>query len=269
MQLGNPSSATADTNNHSHYLLQRPVEAIDYNDALGLPNWVSWDLTADDLGSSERSPDFFTDTNLPPNFYRVTHGDYTGSGYDRGHMCPSADRTDSELHNDMVFYMSNIIPQASDNNQGVWASFETYCRSLAQSGNELLILCGPSGFDGSRIQPSGKVAIPAYTWKIAVVVPPGGGTALSRITETTRVISLKIPNSNGISGLWQNYITSASQIEVDTGFTFFSALSPAIAAALRNKVDGQTSPPPVIQSFSPTSGAAYVNVTIVGTNFSF
>ncbi len=44
MQLGNPSSASTDTNNHDHYLIQRTVEAIDYNDNLGEPNWASWDF---------------------------------------------------------------------------------------------------------------------------------------------------------------------------------------------------------------------------------
>ena len=43
MQLGNPSNATADTNNHDHFLIQRPVEALDYNDNPGLPNGASWD----------------------------------------------------------------------------------------------------------------------------------------------------------------------------------------------------------------------------------
>src|SRR6266498_2985173 len=132
MQLGNPSSATADTNDHNHYLIQRPVQAMDYNDNRGQPNWASWDLTASDIGSSGRSV-FFVDTNLPTNFYKVGTGEYSGSGYDRGHLCPSADRTDSTTNNDMVFLMSNIIPQTPENNQGVWATFEGYCRTLAQS----------------------------------------------------------------------------------------------------------------------------------------
>ena len=266
MQLGNPSSASADTNNHSHFLIQRPVEALDYNDSLGIPNWASWDLTAGDIGSSGRSPDFFTDTNLPPGFYEVTTTDYTGSGFDRGHMCPSADRTDSVTDNDMVFFMSNIIPQSSVNNQGVWATFEGYCRTLAQSGNELLIICGPSGFDGSRIS-SGKAAIPQFTWKIAVVVPTGSGNAVSRITSATRVIALKIPNTADATNTWTHYVTSATQIQVDTGYTFFTALPSDVAATLRNKVDGQSGPAPVITSFSPASGAAQTNVTITGTNF--
>jgi DNA/RNA endonuclease G (NUC1) len=269
MQLGNPSGATSDTNNHDHYLIQRTVEAIDYSDNLGEPNWVSWDLTSGDIGSSGRSPNFYTDTTLPANFYAVTPTDYNGVGnisFARGHMCPSNDRTDNVTDNDLVFFMSNIIPQAANNNEGVWASFETYCRSLAQTGNELLIICGPSGFGISRI-PSGQAVIPDYTWKIAVVVPLGSGTALSRITNSTRVIAVKIPNNNSVSSTWQNYITSANVIENDTGFTFFTALPDSIASVLRYKVDGQTNPPPVITSFTPVTGAVGDTITITGTNF--
>jgi len=265
MQLGNPSNAASDPTNHSHYLILRTVEAIDYNDSLGLPNWASWDLTSSDLGSSGRSPNFLTDTNLPPGFYQVTTSDYSGAGYDRGHMCPSADRTDNPTNNDLVFYMSNIIPQAADNNQGVWASFESYCRGLL-STQELLIICGPGGFDGTRI-PSGKVAVPTFTWKIAVAVPLGSSNALSRITTSTRVIAIEVPNSNGVSSAWQNFVTSAGKIEKDTAFTFFTALPPTVASALRSKIDGETNPPPVIAGFSPTIGGVGTNVVVTGTNF--
>ena len=265
LQLGNPSGATANPNDHNHYLIQRTVEAMDYSDALGEANWVSWDLTAGDVGSSGRSS-FSADPDLPAGFTAIYTGDYTGSGFDRGHMCPSADRTVTVADNDQVFYMSNIIPQAADNNQGVWANFETYCRTLAQAGNELLITCGPGGFAGARIS-SGKVAIPTFTWKIAVVVPLGSSTALSRISAATRVIALKIPNSNGVSAVWQNFVTSASQIQRDTGLSFFTALPVSVASALRSKVDGLTDPPPAIVGFSPSSGAPNATVVITGTNF--
>ena len=267
MQLGNPSNASADTNNHDHYLIQRTVEAIDYSDNYGEPNWASWDLTASDLGSSGRSGSFYTDTNLPANFYHVSTGDYSSSGYDRGHMCPSADRTDNTNDNKLVFFMSNIIPQAPNNNEGVWGNFEDYCRTLAVSGDELLIICGPGGFNGSLIQPSERAFLPTFTWKIVVVVPPGGGTALSRIDATTRVIAIKIPNNNAVSSAWQNYVTSARQIEVDTGLTFFTALPPDVASALRDEVDGQAGTPPVITGFSPDNGAVNDPVVINGTDF--
>ena len=126
MQLGNPSGASVNTNDHTHFLSVRAVLAEDYNDNLGVPNWVSWDLTASDSGSSGRSPNFYADSNnLPANFTIVGPNDYSGSGFDRGHMCPSADRTDTVSNNVAVFFMSNIVPQAPVNNQGVWASFET------------------------------------------------------------------------------------------------------------------------------------------------
>ncbi len=237
MQLGNPSGATNDPANRTRHLIQRAQYALDYNDTTREPNWVAWNLTATDVGSSGRA-DFITDTSLPAGFYRVTPNDYTNSGFDRGHMCPSADRSVTVADNEVTFLMSNILPQAPDNNQGVWASFETYCRTLAAAGNEILITSGPSGFAGTSI--ASGVAIPGHVWKIAVVVPLGAGTALSRVTTTTRVIALKIPNVQGVrSNPWQQYVTSAAQLETDTGYRFFTDLPTPIATELRTRVDGQ------------------------------
>ena len=268
MQLGNPSSAAADPANHAHYLIQRDQYALDYDDGAREPNWAAWDLTTADVGSSGRSS-FIQDTTLPDGFYQVLTTDYSGSGYDRGHMCPSADRTVTVADNQQVFYMSNMVPQTPDNNQGVWASFETYCRSLASAGNEVLLICGPSGFGGSTI--ASGVAIPGYTWKIAVVVPLGSGSALSRVTSSTRVITIKVPNIAGVrSTPWQNFVTSVAQIEADTGYTFFTALPNSIASALRVEVDGQSSagaPAIVAQPTNQTTvvgGTASFSVTATG-----
>lgn len=268
MQLGNPSGAIVDTNNHNHYLIQRTVEALDYSDNLGEPVWASWDLTTGDVGSATRSTTYYTDTNLPPNFYRVTTTDYNGVGnidFNRGHLCPSEDRTDTTNDNKLVFFMSNIMPQSGPNNQGVWNNLESDCRDLASAGNELLILCGPSGF-GTNTIPSGKAYIGSNVWKIAVIVPTNSGTALSRLSVTNRVIAVSIPNvTNGLSSSWQTYLTSPWQIEQDTGFTFFSAVPANIAAVFRAKVDG--SPVPGITNVSPTSGSVGSSVVINGTNF--
>lgn len=266
MQLGNPSSATVNTNNHDHYLVQRTVQSLDFSDNLGEPVWASWDLTGSDIGGSGRNSSFYTDTNLPPNFYRVKTADYTYSGYDRGHMCPSADRTDTTNDNKLVFFMSNIVPQYHDLNGGPWESLESYCQGLAQAGSELLIISGPSTFNGALINTNGPVYIPGYTWKVVAVVPAGSGTALSRITSSTRIIAVKMPNITGIiSTPWTNYLTSASVIQADTGFAFFTAVASNIAKVLCAKVDG--APAPAITSFTPPSGAAGSSVTITGSNF--
>ncbi len=263
MQTGNPTSATADANNHAHYLIQRPQYAMDYNDTTHEANWVAWDYTPADSGSAGRSSVFFQDTTLPAGFYQVLTTDYSGSGYDRGHMSPSADRTVTRADNDATFYMSNMVPQTPDNNQGVWASFETYTRSQAALGNEILIISGPSGFSGTSV--ASGVAIPGYTWKIAVIVQQGAGTALSRITTSTRVITIKIPNIAGVrSTPWQSFVTSVAQIEADTGYTFFSQVPAATAAALKIVVDGQLS------TGAPTIAVQPVSLTTaVGGNASF
>lgn len=237
-QLGNPSGATTDPANRTNFLSPRAQYTLGYNDATREANWVAWNLTATDVGGSGRS-DFSVDPLLPATFTAVLTTDYSGSGFDRGHMCPSGDRTVSAADNAITFYMSNMVPQAPDNNQGVWANFESYCRTLAAAGNELLIMSGPGGFAGSTL--ASGVSIPGFVWKIAVVVPLGPGTALSRITPSTRVIALKIPNIQGIrSTPWQNYLTSAAQLEADTGFTFFTDVPAPTASVLRTKIDGQT-----------------------------
>jgi uncharacterized repeat protein (TIGR01451 family) len=272
MQLGNPTGATADTNNHDHYLIQRTVEAIDYNDNMGQPNWASWDLTASDVGNSGRSDAWASDTNLPSGFKLIPTGTYGSIGsqsYDRGHMCPSADRTDTLAHNELVFIMSNIIPQASAQNQGVWAQLENDCRTNLSS-TELLIMCGPSSFGTNRLD-SGLVGVATNTWKIVVLVPLGSGTALSRITNANpnsiRVIAVEIPNTDAAGGShWSTFLTSTKQIQNDTGYDFFSALPNNLAWVLRSKVDGQAPPVPGSISFSPASGASGAAVTITGTN---
>ncbi len=264
MQLGNPSNAAADTTNHTHYLINRAQYSLDFNDTTHEPNWVSWDLTADDSGGAGRSASFFQDTTLPAGFYQVLTTDYSGSGYDRGHMCPSADRTASRADNDVTFYMSNMVPQSPDNNQGVWASFETYCRTLAAAGNEILITSGPSVFAGSTV--ASGVAIPGYTWKIAVVVPLGPGSAVDRIiaagAANIRVITIKIPNIAGVrSTPWQNFVTSPAVIQGDTGYTFFTALPAPIATAFLTKIDGQTATGAPVIVAQPTGQTAPVGAT--------
>jgi len=243
MQLGDPSDAKTDPSNHDHYLIQRNVLAEDYDDDRGEPNWVSWDLTAEDIGPAKRTPTFHADPGLPQTFHHIKSADYKSSGFDRGHMCPSADRTDSQEDNAEVFAMSNIIPQSKDNNEGVWEHLEAYCRELAEQGNELLIICGPGKFNGQHLSGPDPVEIPGETWKIVVEVPNGPGTALNRISAATRVIAVDIPNVEGVrNDPWQKYLVSVNQLEAETGFKFFTALSPDLAAYLKMKVDGQPTP---------------------------
>ncbi len=74
-----------------------------------------------------------------------------------------------------TFILTNIQPQTPDNNQGIWASFETYCRSLTNTtGREVLLLSGGYGSQGTI--GTNVVTVPSYNWKIAVLVPAGSGS---------------------------------------------------------------------------------------------
>lgn len=265
MQLGNPTAAKVDTNNFTNYLIERAQYAMDYNDTFRQPNWVSWSYTTGDSGGSGRSPNFFVDTSLPTGFTQVSTN--TFPGYDRGHMCPSGDRTISVEDNEFTFLMSNMIPQTAANNQGLWATFEGYCRELASGGSEILIICGPGNFGTASI--SNGMRVPGSVWKVVVVSPSGTALAPNKVTKASRVIAINTPNTTSVSANWTNYITTVEQIEAETGFHFFSSLPTSVARYLRKVKDTGSGPntPTVITAVSPTSGTAGTTITISGYNF--
>jgi endonuclease G, mitochondrial len=237
LALGNPSGAAASVYYPSNYLIQRPQYALSYWRDGGIPNWVSWHLSAQDHGSAPRTTSFYTDTSLPTGWYRVSTTNYTNTGFDRGHNCPSADRTLTAEDNKATFLMTNVFPQTPDNNQGPWADLEDYCRDLAVQGYELYIICG--GDDSRGWIASGRVNVPAYTWKVIVALPEGTDD-LARISTETRVIAVEMPNVQGIrSDDWRWYRTTVDQIEYDTGYDLLSNVAPEIQAVLEAGIDAQ------------------------------
>lgn len=237
LTLGNPSNAVTNTSSATNFLMIKNQYVLSYNRDRGEPNWVSWHLSADWLGSAPRQNDFRADTTLPAGWYRVQATDYSGSGFDRGHMCPSADRTLTITDNSATFLMTNMIPQAPDNNQGPWAALESYCRSLVNTGNELYIISGGDGTAGTIA--NGRVAVPSFTWKVIVVLPEGEND-LARVTTSTRVIAIDMPNTQGIrSNDWRQYRTTVNAVEAFTGFNFLSNVSATIQSVIEAVVDDQ------------------------------
>lgn len=236
LTMGNPSNAATNTATPANYLMEKSTYALSYHRDDRRPNWVSWHLDTSWLGSTPRQDDFRADTALPAGWYRVTATDYSGSGYDRGHMCPSGDRTKSVSDNSSTFLMTNMIPQAPDNNQQSWASLESYCRTLANQGNELYIISGGSGTSG--FIGSGVIALPTSTWKVIMVIPSGTND-VSRVSTSTRLIAVIMPNQNGISTDWRSFRVSADQVESMTGYDFFSNVPASIQSVIESTVDTQ------------------------------
>jgi endonuclease G, mitochondrial len=241
--MGNPSGATKNRNDRDNYLIARPQYSLSYSDKKGIPNWVAWELDETWLGLSGRAGKFAADNDLPEGWNRVKPSDYTGSGFDRGHMTNSEDRSRSVEDNVTTFVMTNIIPQAPDNNRGVWVELENYCRQLVKSGKQLYIIAGGHGQGGvgekgvRSTVGNGRVVVPAVTWKVILVLnTPGAGIA--GVDRNTRSIAIIIPNKQGIKDdRWQQYITSVAEVEKLTGYKFFSNIPSDIRSAIVAKVD--------------------------------
>ena len=237
LSMGNPSNATSDPQHGDNYLMLKQGYALSYNNDQGKPNWVSWQLNNSWFGRSGRTDNWNSDRTLPKNWNRVTPNSYKGSGYDRGHMTPSDDRTRSPEVNSETFLMTNILPQAPDNNRGAWVELEKYSRELAKEGKELYIIAGGVGKKGEIA--GGKVSVPARVWKVIVVLEqPGLG--IGGISASTRTIAVDMPNENGISQDWQQFKTSIDKIEANTSYDFLSAVPTSIQAEIEAKIDGES-----------------------------
>jgi endonuclease G, mitochondrial len=241
--MGNPSQATSSAGNSENYLIARPQYALSYSKNKGIPNWVAWELNASWLGDAHRVGKFAPDPDLPAGWEPVKPSDYTGSGFDRGHMTNSEDRSRSPEDNIQTFLMTNIIPQAPDNNQGVWVQLEKYSRELVRSGKELFIISGGHGQGGIGSKGlkatigQGKVVVPAITWKVILVLDkPNAGVA--GVNKSTRTIAVIIPNKQGVKfDPWQQYRTSVKEVEKLTGYKFFTSIPADIREVINAKID--------------------------------
>lgn len=231
--LGNPTNAGKTPDN---YLLAHPQYTMSYNRSRGGANWVAWHIDAQDLGQIDRRDNFRPDPDLPKD-WQIGPSDYRGSGYDRGHVCPSADRTRSREDNDATFYMSNMLPQTADLNRAVWADFENELRSIVRQGNEIYVIAGGSG--KKETIANGQVTVPQVCWKVALILPTGKND-LKRINAQTRVIAVAMPNVTDKklkNGDWRDYIVTTKKLSGAIKMDFFPGLPKSLQTALEAKKD--------------------------------
>lgn len=242
LYFGNPSNATGELSNSENYLIEKPQYALSYSQSRGTANWVSWYLSKDWVGSIDRQDDFRADNTLPNGWYQVTPRSYSGSGFDRGHNCPSADRTKSIEDNSATFLMTNMIPQAPTHNRETWGNMEQYLRSLVDDGYDLCIIMGSYGKGGeganglAQTIDAGRVTVPANIWKV-VVVMPAGGSGMSRVNRATRVIAVNTPNQNNTSSNWGTYRVTVDDIEKATGYDLLNKIPADLQAVLEARRD--------------------------------
>lgn len=251
--FGNPSDAVCNEKKKNNYLLEKKQFVVSYNAEKLIPNWVAWHLCSSDIGYIRRTNDFRSDETLPRQFYAVTDRDFQFSvyGFERGHLCPSGERTTNAGDNSATFLMTNIVPQSSDSNQGVWNYLENYERSLALGGYELYIFAGTLGCGGTSSKGyyefipvknnlRKKITVPASMWKIIIAIKEGTDD-FNRIDEKVLCIAVIIPNKTGIPKKdgWQQFACSIDDIEKFTGYDFFELLPDDIESKIEERVYGK------------------------------
>ncbi len=199
-----------------HGVPERIIEhtgyAVSFNREHNNPNYVAWELTADEaVGTVPRSNNFAPDPDVPAP-HQVTTNDYKGCGYDRGHMAPAADMKWSDDAMRECFYMSNICPQTHSLNAGSWQVLEEACRRWARQEGAVYIVCGPV-YRGSKHKTIGKehiITVPEGFFKIVLSLQKG----------KEKAIGFYYRNNDSHQPMEQTAM-SVDDIEEITGMNFF------------------------------------------------
>ncbi|MEM1033752.1 MAG: DNA/RNA non-specific endonuclease [Myxococcota bacterium] len=198
-----------------------------------IPLWVCEGLTKAQLDGPLKRPEsdlFKPDPELPEG-ERSERSDYKRSGYDRGHLAPSADQTvDVQLQAE-TFFLSNVAPQVGVAfNRNVWKTLEGKARDWIRDAGSGYVITGPIFYDPKEDDPAtadgfvdyfvigaNGVAVPTHFYKVVVVQRAGKTEAIGFVFENRRHES---PHD------FPSFIKSLDWIEEHTGLNFMPDLNP-------------------------------------------
>ena len=207
-------------------ILRRSAYTASYNAATKLPHWVAWTITAEKLEGTHgrKGLKFREDEEVPEP--RATDWDYYNSGYDRGHMCPSADCKWSAEAQLESFLFTNACPQVHGLNFGDWNEIEQQCRRWARQYGTLYIVSGPILYRGvhKRIGKN-KVVVPEAFFKVVL-----------RMGESPRAIGFIYKNVSGDRPK-SSYVNTVDEVERIAGFDFFPALPDEVEDRVEAEAD--------------------------------
>ena len=200
-----PNSTTGEVVQHAHY-------ALSYNETYEQAEWVAYVLEKSHLTKDVRKRPFFIE-DPRVGTKSADWRNYRKSGYDRGHLCPAGDRRFSEFAYNETFYTSNITPQNSDFNAGIWNRLEQQVRYWAKRDGPLFIVTAGVLEGGLASIGEEDVAIPKYFYKI---IAKGRG-------ENRKVIGFLFPHKED-TGKLDRFVVPVDRIEKLTGIDFFQKL---------------------------------------------
>ena len=214
------------TNGQPQQVIEHVGYTVSYNPVWLVPNWVAYELTADESDGEQARKNHFAPDPLVEGDPVVT-GDYKNSGYDRGHMAPAADMKWSEQAMRESFYMTNMCPQLHNLNAGDWKSLEEMARDWAVAYGSIYIVCGPIvSANYQTIGSERKIAVPEQFYKVFLRQTPEGWTSIGFV----------MPNAAGSKPL-MTYMTTVDDVEAMTGIDFFYQLPDDVEAAVEKDYD--------------------------------
>jgi endonuclease G len=157
-------------------------------------------------GGNKRRDDFRPDPKVAPQC-QAQLSDYAGNPYDRGHLSPAANNTQTPEIMSESFFLSNMVPQNPNNNRGAWRILESWERDWAKSGGDFYIISGGIYAQGHPVIGNG-VGVPTHLYKIIIERQSG------------KVMTYLMPNAPLPVADLPRYQTTLDAVEQATGFRF-------------------------------------------------
>jgi endonuclease G len=222
--LGTPVDDTPANDN----IFERDQYIFSYDPDKNTTNWVAWELSDFWYGDEERfSGNFKIDPLLLDEWYKVRHSDYTNSGYDRGHLVRSEERTNNEEDNVSTFYTTNLLPMLPEINRwGAWVNLEYHMETFLKDNPNYTaqVYAGGIFTTDSTLKGEGVVPVPDTLWKVAIM-----HTGVISSESDMYVIAAKIPNHVSARDTdWEVYSTTIEDIETSTGYDLFFSVHDSI-----------------------------------------
>ena len=202
------------TNPNEINFVKHTFYEIGFNTTYKLPAWTFYSLTKEHLALAnlDRKGSFVKDPLL--NAEQAKSADYSGSGFDKGHLVPCEDMSFSGKAMHETFYYSNCVPQTIELNRGLWKVLEDLSRHWGKEYGEVIIISGPVFEINQKKLGEGEIPIPNSFYKII----------LRHESQTYKALSFILPNTTAPIHEVKNYVCSVDSIEKITSLNFFSEL---------------------------------------------
>jgi len=144
-------------------IVNKGIYKVNFSNELHVPRWVSYTLYKGG-GPCDRNKEGFTFKNDMPDLKCAKAGDYSNSGYEKGHLVNAEDFAFDCKKEELTFRYYNCMPQTTSANHDTWLKYETEIREWSQK-EKLYIITG-GFFKSKKMGKKKDIAVPAWCWKV-------------------------------------------------------------------------------------------------------